>query len=159
MNKRGKLALVVLPLVVLSAALGWARWKWDNPTPTAQDLEIRSNFLHATEATVQSSGISHNSAYAGVAYELTPQDRKDIAAHLWLTKERTWAPSYPYIVFVWGGGSTSGGIRIYRSDKPIDYYGDAPFETPILIHPATSRYLNQWLAEHPQVGAKLGLNE
>jgi len=40
MKRKTKFALWVLPSLVSSVALGWAKWNADNPTPTKLDLEV-----------------------------------------------------------------------------------------------------------------------
>ncbi len=158
MNRRTKFALWVLPLLVLSVTLGWVKWKADNPTPTKLDLEVRKRFLYDKEASIS---FQSDERYD---HQLSLQERKEISDHLWLIC--TSVSSFPDedVVLNWASPpydetvsiSNETGQDVYRSDES-DWKNDNIIQKRFRVHPATSLYMRQWLANHPGVRKQLHL--
>lgn len=148
MGFKRKWLFFVLPLVVLSVALGWAKPKANAPPLTKRDRVVRQRVLGAKEAY-----ITHGEFF----YVLSRQEKKDLASHLWLRDDSrcTIVTTGDEIVWSWG---ESG---IYRDEMFMGTSASTDFlllEDPnIAPHSATSRYLRQWLANHPKVRKQLHL--
>ena len=149
--------LFVLPLVVLSAALGWVKWTRDNPTPTARDLQLRQQFVKAGKVIV----INKHSHFT----HLSVQQRREIAEHIniiWsgpaptMVLQKTWHGYVPTedITIWWGkakGTHIVNSITLGPTERTdYDRYTDNVGQF-LPLHPATSRFLRQWIAKHPEI--------
>jgi hypothetical protein len=151
MNRRTKFALFMLPLVVLSVALLVAKWKSDNPTPTKLDLEVRARFLR-TKSALFNLGLSTSPFY------LSRKEREDVSKHLWISSKIPIGTFTlrPHFIIRWETPSKAELINIGSSTQD-DVYQDLFGGGAYKIHPATSRYLRQWLDNHPEVRKQLHL--
>lgn len=147
MNQKSKFALWAVPLVVLSAALVWAKWKTDNPTPTKLDLEVRARILRAQDTLLVNSGS------LGLLHHLSERERERVSEHLWINANakfpiRTVTLNPPFIT--WQVSSRVEFICIGKSMQN-DFYQDPVGGFTYRVHPATSRYLRWWLQQHSPV--------
>ena len=137
-----------LVLLLVSAGLFWAKWKQDNPNPTARGLKVRQQLLSAKEAYIHRGGVEF--------HILSSQERAEIAHHLYVFD----SSDHMFIATVSDKGKCRLDFgtpdqfsnRIHFSPEPQtspDYFrGNRPLE--LRLHPATSRYLRHWAKELPR---------
>lgn len=152
MNFKRKWLFFVLPLVVLSAALGWVKWKADNPTPTTLDLEVRQMFLKSSDA----KAVVEAKGRTIFSYQLSTTEKKKIAEHLFLL------PSASIFVNM---NNTSCSIQWDRANVGFEWeaqhdgatfdFNDPTKPWTYRLHPVTNRFLRAWFAHHSQFKARL----
>lgn len=152
MNFKRKWLFFVLPLLVLSAALGWTKWKRENPTPTVQDLAIRKRFLTG-KGVVLFLDNQPVEGPDGKDYHLSIQDEQQIAEHIWVTSSPSGVASRFTTRAIFTGSFGFIGLDFARSD----YYSPDLDNYDIKLYPATSRYLRWWLEQHPTVEKQIAL--
>ncbi len=143
MGFKRKWLFFVLPLLVLSAALGWVKWKRDHPTITPDDLAVRKRFIYAKDSTA----VIWTPAYA--THELSNKERNNIAEHIILASKTLTRPSLKREIIIYFGSSSQNEFLILSGSSNRSYYdnessfkGAGYFE----LHPITTRILRQWLA-------------
>lgn len=144
----------MLPVVVLSGTLHWVDWKENNPTPTAQDLVVKSSFLKAKGAVLFLDNQVVDGR-EGEDHTLSLQERQQIADHLWITSAPSGVPSRftPRAIF-----TLDSGECFVLDFSRADYYQPDKLEIySIKLHPATSNYLRRWLEEHPAIEKQICL--
>jgi len=156
MNRKRKWVLWALPFMVLSVALVWAKWKSEHPMPTERDIRLRQQFLKAERVVI----INKNSHFT----QLSAQERREIAEHLNII----WNGSAPTTIWTkWGSQYFNDDITIWWGKARgthivnainlgaighLDYYRHSDSAGQFLpLHPATSRFLRQWLKNHPDI--------
>lgn len=133
--------------------LSWAKWKRDNPVTTALDAKIRISLLNDETAYW---AISNATGIKRQIY-MSPEQRREIANHLWLLEAPVQRNPKPRtLILRWGTKSQFHLISISNNNSPRDtvsemFIGSNFAQTTHQLHPASSHYLRQWLAKHPLV--------
>lgn len=146
MKSKTKFALWALPFLVLSLALGWAKWKADNPTPTKLDLEVRARFL-------RTDPLFFDSSLLASFYYLSRKEREDIDKHLWIlpgSKIPIGMVTLRDPFIRWQTSSRTEFIHIGKIMQD-DFYQDPLSGFAYRIHPATSHFIREWMTNHVEV--------
>jgi len=147
MNRRIKVALWALPLSGLCVALVWVKWKAEHPPPTKLDIQVRQRLVDSKDA----MAVIRIPLYSSI--RLSKQDMKDISDHLFLKEQVTVLPSKERLVeFYWTTSPKNECVMLDESDNR-GYYAEV--NTPNganchELHPVTTRFLRQWLAQRPE---------
>lgn len=153
--KRKWLALSALALILVGAGLFWAKWKQDNPTPTAQDLMVRQHLINAKEVWI--TGAKRTEFF----HTLSPKERAEIARNIFLLPP-TEIPPFPGKTdyrLNFGIASKFSDTLYIDKDYSLGVYNNLsyPQETavailPTRVHPATSKYIYRWIEGHLKNG-------
>ncbi len=156
MNFKRKWLLLVLPMLVLSAALFGAKWKRDHPTPTAFDLEVRKRFLESRNA----RAVLETKGKFLHTYSLSAREKQEIAEHIFLLQSASisidmnktscsiyW--NHDNIGFTWETQEAGAVFDFADPKRPYVYK----------LHPTTTRFLRSWFAQHSELAQHLALTQ
>lgn len=149
-----KFLLLASLCLLLTVSLLWMKWKRDHPKPTTLDLEARQRLVNDKEASLWSSN-SEGAVFVSL------QERKEIADHLWMLPGAVSRGGIEGVKISWGWETVtlaSSPLNDYYESSIGDLKNDTIIITQYRLHPSTSRFLREWLANHPRIVKRLRLN-